>query len=266
MPSRFRGFCFTLNNYTEDEFQQFGSIDGAKYVVLGREIGESGTPHIQGYVYFINARTERAARRLFPRAHVEPQRGTTEEAITYCKKDGNYFECGEPPRIGKSKPKWPEMLVLAKAGKWQELAERYPAFWIRYESAFRRQRVFNLGTLDHNVRNFWYWGPSGTGKSRKARENESLFLKKRNKWWDGYDDEEVVLIEEWSPELKQTTAQELKIWSDIYSFPAEIKGGCIVIRPRLIIITSNYSLEECFDERDIEPMRRRFNVVHFDKF
>jgi hypothetical protein len=157
------------------------------------------------------------------------------------------------------------MLLLARTRDWNSLLEQHTSLWLRYEQSLRRIGLFSLERLDSSHRNFWYWGDTGTGKSRKARENTSLYLKKRNKWWDGYDNEECVLIEEWSPDMKTTTAQELKIWADIYSFPAEIKGGMIVIRPRMLIITSNYKIEECFEERDVEAIKRRFTSVEFKK-
>ena len=50
----------------------------------------------------------------------------------------------------------------------------------------------------------------------------------------------------------------------IILFSAEVKGGSMCIRPRRIIITSNYSLEQCFgDPAVLEPLRRRFKVKHF---
>ena len=54
--SRSRGYCFTINNPTGwDEADIEGLSTAAEYYVYGRETGEEGTPHLQGYVRFKNA-------------------------------------------------------------------------------------------------------------------------------------------------------------------------------------------------------------------
>jgi hypothetical protein len=73
----------------------------------------------------------------------------------------------------------------------------------------------------------------------------------------------VVLIEEVSPRDKDWLGEKLKVWADHYSFIAEIKGRSRAIRPPIIVITSNYSLDECFPEPQVnEPLRRRFKCLH----
>jgi hypothetical protein len=46
-------WCFTLNNYTTDELEFLSSSilgSGEYNYIIGKEIGESGTPHLQGYI------------------------------------------------------------------------------------------------------------------------------------------------------------------------------------------------------------------------
>lgn len=51
-----RGWVFTLNNYTEEEETLALALPWGwhepSYGVIGKEVGESGTPHFQGYLYF----------------------------------------------------------------------------------------------------------------------------------------------------------------------------------------------------------------------
>ena len=54
----------------------------------------------------------------------------------------------------------------------------------------------------------------------------------------------------------------LKVWGDHYPFPAQIKGGQMMARPKKIIITSNYHPREIWtDAQTVEPITRRFKVI-----
>ena len=44
----YRNIVFTLNNYSDVEYQNLLNHPLFKYVVIGKEVGESGT-HLQGY-------------------------------------------------------------------------------------------------------------------------------------------------------------------------------------------------------------------------
>lgn len=84
-----------------------------------------------------------------------------------------------------------------------------------------------------------------------------------NKWWDNYQDESVILIEDFDKNHK-VLCHHLKIWADRYGFRAEKKNGTVVIRPIKIIITSNYSINEIWEEeQDREPIQRRFKEIMY---
>ena len=267
--SRSRGYCYTLNNYSEEEVQRLRNLE-AVYHVFGEEVGESGTPHLQGFLYFKNAKTLSAVKKLVPRAHLESMRGTPEQASDYCKKDGRYTEFGKLPMSQAAKgavntARWDNAWWLAKQGRIEEIpADLRTRYFNTYKKIAQEYQVVPaaIETLEHE----WYWGDSGTGKTRKAREeNPGAYLKNPNKWWDGYVDQDVVVIDEWSPN-HECLAAHLKQWADHHPFCAETKGSSKCIRPKKIIVTSNYSPEQCFTkEEDLAPIRRRFKVTHFNK-
>jgi hypothetical protein len=72
-------------------------------MVFGREIAPTtGTPHLQGYVHFERTKRLSGVRVLFPHGtHLEPRRGTPEQAADYCKKDGDFEERGVLPAQGR---------------------------------------------------------------------------------------------------------------------------------------------------------------------
>jgi len=83
---RGRDWVFTENNYPG--LLDCETIPDARYVVYQEEVGENGTPHLQGFIQFMSARTLGQVTAALPGAHVEPRRGTLEQAIDYSKKVG----------------------------------------------------------------------------------------------------------------------------------------------------------------------------------
>jgi len=268
--ARSRGWCFTINNPTLGDLLDVEQLkQHAKYYVYGKEHGtDRNTPHWQGYVYFANAITMVRCKQLLERAHVEPQRGTCNQAITYCKKDGDFEEWGDAPNHGggnTQRERWRELIELSEQGRIDEIRDKFPSEFFRYNERIRSLRIRVNVPLDGPLEHEWWYGATGTGKSRSLWQlYPNHYAKELNKWWDGYDDEDVVAIEEWSPK-NECTASFLKVWGDRYPFPAQIKGGSLKkIRPRKVIVLSNYTIDQCFpNEEDREPIKRRFKIMHF---
>lgn len=84
-----------------------------------------------------------------------------------------------------------------------------------------------------------------------------------NKWWDGYQGQKFVLLDDIDPDSAKPLQRHLKIWLDRYPFIAEAKGGACSPDYAIFYITSQYSIEECFpDERTQQAIRRRCRVIH----
>lgn len=268
--SRSRGWCFTINNPTfEDTIKLEELKDACQYYIYGTETGEDrGTLHYQGYVYYKHAVGMARARECLPRAHLEVQRGTCNQAIEYCKKDGIWTEWGDKPEHGggsTQRERWRKLIELSELGQLDEIKEQFPGEYFRYIERIRSLRMRPATPIDGPLEHEWWYGPTGTGKSRRLwQEYPEHYSKELNKWWDGYRDQDVVAIEEWAPK-NECTASGLKIWADRYPFPAQIKGGTLQkIRPKKIIVLSNYTIDQCFpNAEDRDPIKRRFKVVHF---
>lgn len=271
--SRARSFCFTLNNYGPTDLNDicFRMVD-CKYLVVGHEVGENGTPHLQGFVSFENARSFKHLKALLPRAHIEIKcaNSTFKQASDYCKKDGHFHEQGELPKDPSAKgvdekARWASIIALAEAGDWDTIKEEYPVEYatklrmLEYLHAKRPRELVECAAPHQ-----WIYGPPGTGKSRMARDkNPGAFIKDpTEKWWDGYDDEEVVIIDDFDKfQVKQ--GGDMKRWLDRYPFQAQVKGGYCKVRPVKIIVTSNYHPSEIWDDAvTVQAILRRVELVH----
>ena len=270
--SRIRNFCFTHNNYPNTELED--NLE-CKYIIYGKEVGEQGTPHLQGFVSFANGRTLSAVIKALPGCHVEVARNLT-AAMEYCKKEGDFTERGIPPKSQEEKgrnekDRWRRIIQAAEEGDNEWLKEHEPQVYALHPNAIKsirkRARKDEPQTMDGDSEHQWFYGEPGTGKSKKAREdNPGAYIKDpKTVWWDGYDGEEVVIIDDFD-KYQVSQGGDMKRWLDRYPFQAQYKGGSELIRPRKIVVTSNYAPGEIWED-DITrtAVERRVRVLHFHK-
>jgi len=225
-----------------------------------------------GYCSFATKKTRAQVSRIFPRAYLEVARGTPTEASAYCKKEGNFQEWGLLPMTGGESTalNWELIKKAAVEGNLDDIPAKE---YIAHYGTLKRIEVDNkpipedLVWEDNCAPNEWIYGPTGTGKSHFARNTyKGCYLKMNNKWWDQYKDEEVVLIEDvgmthlWMGDF-------LKIWGDRYGFRAEVKHLTNVMRPKKIVVTSNYHPSELWaDKNVVDPILRRFKLIEKKDF
>lgn len=104
MPSigpRAKNWCFTLNNYTPADLDRLSILPpDVEYLIYGKEIGATGTPHLQGTVSFQSRKRLQQVIAIIGQAHCSVTRYLS-QSIEYCKKDGDFLELGNPPAKGK---------------------------------------------------------------------------------------------------------------------------------------------------------------------
>ena len=282
IDTRSRAWCFTINNFTEDEKQKVEEIilNHCDYGIAEIEHEEEGTPHIQGYFHFQNQRKFSQIKRYLIRAHLEPANGKWQDNFKYCSKEGNVFaikghtveEAEKYQGMNNFEIMYKDMQTLTP----EEFASKYPKEWYlrraQVEKVMIDAAMINVSDFEGNLqqKNWWVWGQPGVGKSRWAASNgeySEIFKKNFNKWWDGYNliRTKIVIIEDY-PACPQgnTLVQHIKIWGDRYPFEGECKGSHLMIEPRrfFLIITSNYPIEGCFmNYEDQQAIKRRFHEV-----
>ncbi|CAK0771025.1 hypothetical protein CCP3SC15_4270002 [Gammaproteobacteria bacterium] len=269
-----RNFVFTHNNYTPAIEAYFKAITDVRFLGFAHEVGESGTPHLQGVIVFHKPQRITAVIKLLPKTHVERMKGSFTQAWTnYIASnsakpvDVDLYQYGDPPAI-----------------RGANLSERYDEAWTAaitgdLDSIPKDIRLRYYGTLklvayEHasvpdapDVTGTWIVGPSGSGKSRYVRDTygDSAYDKRANKWWDGYrpDFHTTAFLDDLDPS-HCWIAYDLNRWADRYAFTAETKGGMTKIRPARIVVTSRYTIDEVFALADSSTrisLSRRFPQI-----
>lgn len=103
MSGQYKHWCFTWNNYTDQSLQVIRDHFEAGtflYVCYGKEVGEEGTPHLQGVVCLETKLRRGGVRTLFQNNHVSPCRDLAASVI-YCQKEGDFTIFGLIPSTGK---------------------------------------------------------------------------------------------------------------------------------------------------------------------
>lgn len=154
---RAKNWCFTLNNYTDDEEQCIGDFsenDHLLYMIVGREKGDSGTPHLQGYLS-LNRRFTLSQIKgwLGSRVHLEVARGSPQQNRDYCTKEGDYDEYGTLPRTTQGKrndficyQQW--VVSLDRMPTMHEIAREWPGLFARYSDRLRTIAEASLPPID----------------------------------------------------------------------------------------------------------------------
>lgn len=257
--TRSRGWHFT--NYVLEFTYETLECD---YIIVGDEIcPKTGRPHHQGYMYSKARPTRKTIRAMLPPGtHVESAKGSPQQGYAYCTKEKILYERGDRPMMGKRNDIVKVREILKETGSMREV--------VRNVNSYQACRMGELILkYDERKRDFkptvrWYWGPTGSGKTKTAmEETKDPWVSGKNlKWWEGYDAHSHVIIDDFRKDF--CTFHELLRILDRYEFRIENKGGSRQLLAELIIITSCYKPEDVYDTReDVGQLLRRIDEVRY---
>lgn len=266
--SKCRSWCFTINNPTNAEkesVKSLGDHDRVRYIVCGNEIGENGTPHLQGFIMLRSPRVMASVKKLsgMARSHLERMRGTPAQAAEYCKKDGDFWEAGDAPRQG-ARSDLDEIKREISEGKSElYIADNHFNKWVIYRRSFSAYRRL----LVESPRNYKSWtnvlvGPTGLGKTRfvyQQHADDDIFVWGGDRWFDGYCGQRIALLDDFRGELAIGFLLRLL---DRYPMQVPIKGGFVNWNPKRIYITSNHLPSFWWDDvgrTDLDALDRRID-------
>nr|WAE42325.1 MAG: replication associated protein [Cressdnaviricota sp.] len=258
MDARGKSWVFTVNNYTDLDISILDNLE-VSYIIYGKEVGESGTPHLQGFVTFKSTLRFNSVKKLLKNAHWE--KAISSEAMNYCMKDGNFKVRDNRKQGVRNDLK--EAISSLKNDGFDKMIIEYPEVYVKYHNGLEKLNI----KLKEVKRNFkplviWIYGPTGTGKTRQVVEKEKdLWISGKNlRWWDGYDNNKTVLFDDFRKDF--CTFHELLRILDRYPYRIEKKGSSMEFNSEKIYITSCFSPEEVYDTReDIGQLIRRIDSI-----
>lgn len=250
-----RRYCFTINNYTEQELSYLRRLDSGRvrYLVCGEEVGETGTRHLQGYVELLRPTRPGGVKKILgtDRAHIEVSAGSSEQNYEYCTKEGQFFEVGDQRGGAQGKRTDLDEVtdIIRSGGSARDVLEHCGPAFIKYCRGIERAIYILASPREWPTGFIWRFGATGTGKSRDTHA-ESQALCPESVAWLG--DVSLQWFDGWVPGSKGAVLDEfdgtaklpllLRIL-DRYPLKVPVKGGFLEWNCRILFITSQYAPE-----------------------
>lgn len=251
-----------MNNPTD---HQAPSTWGCSYATWQFEKGESGTPHLQGYCSFTNAVHLTSLVKKIPGVHWDIRRGTHDQAKAYANKEETRLEgpwtVGEEPSQGKRNDILAATQQLRGGASMKRVAEDNPVAFVKYHRGLVSYKRLVTPSRNFKTEVLVIYGPTGIGKSFFAKQNApTAYWLPQGKWFDDYDGEEYVIIDEFYGWLPFSYLLRLL---DEYPLLVETKGGHVQFVSRKVIITSNSPPWEWYksEKIDLSPLKRRIEMI-----
>lgn len=276
-------WTLTINNYTPEDIQTIEKLQPKEtFKVYQYEKGDECTPHIQAYIELDRDRGFKFMKSRYPRAHIEPARGTQYDNIRYCTKEETRDSPGKTMGIPRSKSQGKRSDIITikdnvMAQSKIDYISDHPIEYAKYHKsidALYNNKLQNIQREPPNVTVFY--GPPGSGKTRKVysshiqEEIYTLTMTKKHEtiWFDGYDPEQhtVLLIDDFYGNMP--FAFLLRIL-DRYPVKLPIKGSMTNLLVTHIYITSNVHPDQWYhynENKNYLALKRRItDLQHIDK-
>lgn len=249
-----------------------------RFLVYQREkCPNTGRLHWQTYVVFKKQLRTKAVSNLFHNAHVEPRKGTHEEALAYCEKEES--RVSPPVRFGdpsdsreasgeREKQRWDDIKKAAQEGRLDDVPS---------DVYVRHYRTLKDIHDDHRPKpaigktkrcGLWIHGVPNTGKTTVALQTfpDAYIKDSTTDYWKGYEGEEVVIIDDIHDRNKEVFRRHFRDWINTIPFRARTFYGMRLIRPSHIVCTSQEHWRALFtDPADVAALEARMDEIEFKK-
>ena len=161
-----RDYVFTA--WEKPEFEREGKV---RYICWGVErCPTTDREHYQGFVVFNRTYRIPSAKRVIcagDGCHLEPRRGTRQQAVSYCGKCGDLVEWGKLETYNQRE--------LIEKLSIEEIKVMDPLFYVRYHRGIEKYKIKESKEF-RKLHVEWLWGAAGTGKTRRVMEMDDSGL------------------------------------------------------------------------------------------
>lgn len=244
--SRARNWCFTWNNPDGSMDVDIEHDERIVYAVWQLEVGAQGTEHFQGYLEYDRPVTIGQIKKglWIDGIHVKPRMGTREQARDYCMKEDSRldgpWEKGEFGHIhpGRRNDLMEVKSYIDSGGSLLGVADNFFGSFIRYGRGIGQYMALKRPKRNFKTIVYVFVGLPRCGKSTTAKDwgGEEAYWLPRGTWFDGYDGQDTVVIDDfygWLP------CDLLLRACDRFPLMVPTKGGHVNFTPTSIILTSN---------------------------
>lgn len=201
--------------------------------------------------------------------------GTIDQAVAYCTKEDTrdpaypaiHEEGTRPRNAGRpgGRSDLDGVVDAIKAGVGiRRIAEDHGPEFIKFNKGIERLINLTVNPRDFKTRVEWFYGRTGTGKSRAASdENPNSYWKNpSHHWWDGYEHQETVIIDDYRCDFCKFS--ELLRLFDRYPYQVQVKCGTREMVAKKIVVTAPKAPADMWENRteeDLAQLLRRIDLI-----
>lgn len=267
------GTIFGDMNKYHDLLKLEPSEHKATYVCWQKELcPDTERPHIHFCIAFENPRCWKPISKRYGGCWMcRPFK--LQNYINYCMKEESRmegpWELGERPMQGSRTDGEEVKEMILGGAKVRDIAINAPDYYIRYHKGV--EKLYNLIKCEDRVPGQlvckWFWGKSGVGKTRAATRDaieiagERPYIKDSSKWWDMYNGEKVVIIDDYNPSGGLDFRTFLRLTDKWQPFMGEYKGGYTKVSATVIYLTCEHPPSEFWFDNELIQVERRFDEI-----
>lgn len=266
MPNGYTNWCGTLQVEREIDVEGYfkGLMDRGKAKFIIGQLEEGSHLHLQYYIQ----REKRVSlvnmkREICDKTHWEPAKGSAEDNIKYCSKESTRvagpWQYGECTTQGQRTDLDKAASMIDEGKSLREVAIECKTTFIRHHKGLRAYEAITRSKgprkCEEDGPEVWvFWGPTGTGKSRRAFHTWPDAYRKptSEKWWDGYCGQDTVIFDDFKGSSMKL--HEFQMVIDRYPMQVEVKGAFVDLSATRYVFTSNKHPSEWYSDGTV--MRR----------